>query len=886
MNEKYTKARFWKCALQVNPSSYAKKYRGSEHGLNEDEYNRQLLQVCKEERIEIIGLADHGNVAQIDAIKNLLSDNGIIVFPGFEISSSEQVHFVCLFAENTSTDQLNRYLGRLSFIDPTNGTCPSCMSAEKILNTIDEIGGFIYAAHCTGKNGLLEKRCHHIWKNPLLKAAQIPGTIEALENVKSDFYRKVILNKNADYKREQPMAVVNAKDVEQPETLKKTETSCLIKMTKPCFESFKLAFQDTESRVKLNSDIDASHYSHIEFMSVTGGYLDGLYIEFSKHLNTVIGGRGTGKSTLLECIRYAIEIDPVGKNALKKHNEIIKENIGKSKALVKLSVRSSKMNGRKFTIARRYGESAVVQDEHGQVSPFSPKDILPDIEFFGQNELYEIAQEQDKKRKLLTRFLGVSYGENDQKIKETLVELKKNREYLGSALEKVAATEEEVSRLSKLEEREKHFTSLGIEKKLETIKLFEREKRLQQRIVEEELQKMHDAFVALRDVLPNTDFLSENAIEELPHMGFLKEAACEIDKLRKQTEDILAQWQEKFTAANSKISIFMDDLTKKIQDEEKNLEKTFKDIPSAEGKSGQEIGNEFHQLLKEIERIRPKKMAAENQKALVDKLQQKRKNILADLSSYRADRSAQFERSLKKLNKELNGKLKLTVLPEAERAPAIEFLCNSNLENVSTARLSWINDAEDFSPVKLVELIGQGQEALSAAGWGIPPSAVTSLMKLSIKRLLELEELELPDKITIELNTSPTGQENYRPLEKLSIGQQCTALLHLLLLKNNDPLIIDQPEDNLDNAFIADRIVAELRNSKTARQFIFATHNGNIPVFGDAEWIGIFSAADGQAFMPEEAQGGIDVPEIRDQAASILEGGKTAFNQRKVKYGY
>ena len=98
--------------------------------------------------------------------------------------------------------------------------------------------------------------------------------------------------------------------------------------------------------------------------------------------------------------------------------------------------------------------------------------------------------------------------------------------------------------------------------------------------------------------------------------------------------------------------------------------------------------------------------------------------------------------------------------------------------------------------------------------------------------------------------------------------------------------MVDQPEDNLDNAFIADRIVAELRSAKLVRQFLFSTHNANIPVFGDAEWIGVLQSDSGQAVMSKELQGAVDVPAIRDKAAEILEGGKMAFNQRRVKYGY
>ena len=104
MTETYTKARFWKCALQVNPYTYL-AYRGEAQSLTEDEYNRQLLQVCKEENIKVLGIADHGNVDGIDAIRSVMEPADILVFPGFEIASTEKAHFVCLFPENTNKDQ-------------------------------------------------------------------------------------------------------------------------------------------------------------------------------------------------------------------------------------------------------------------------------------------------------------------------------------------------------------------------------------------------------------------------------------------------------------------------------------------------------------------------------------------------------------------------------------------------------------------------------------------------------------------------------------------------------------------------------------------------------------------------------------------------------------
>ena len=886
--EHYTKARFWKCALQVNPAGYI-AYRGIDHGMTEEQYNLELVRIAKENDINVIGLADHGNVDGVDAIRNIMNKHDILVFPGFEIASSEKAHFVCLFAENVTRDELIGYMAKLE-IDTNNPTHPSKLSAEQILSKIEELNGFIYAAHCTDDNGVLNRKLNHVWQNPLLKAAQIPGALDDLKNADGDGYRQILLNNTPEYKRENRVAIINAKDVETPETLANLKSSCLIKMTRPCFESFKLAFQDPESRVRLNSDVAEKYYSRIESLKITGGYLDEVQIEFSEHLNAIIGGRGTGKSTLLECIRFCLQLKPIGKNAQKQHEEIIKENLGKAKARVELVIRSSRMNGNRFNIARRYGESASVKDEHGNISAFTPADLLPEIEIYGQNEIYEIAQDKESQRRLLTRFLATEQQCGEFHIQEIIAKLVENRKKLLEAQEQVAAIEDEVTRLPKLEEQLGQFKTLGLEEKLKIVPLLETEKRLQKRAIEEESQNLDKAFQSVRDCLPDTVFLSDSTIAHLPHTKSFQKLRVALDSLRIDAETLLDQWQVKYTAAQAAIGLITDEINGLLQQEELALEKTFKELPAFEGKTGKEIGIGFQNLLREIERIRPKQTLIQNRRNVVNELNRQRQAILDELSSLRANRSAQFARALKSLNKRLAGKLKLSVKPEAERLPVIQFLAGCRLENVAEGRLAWIREAEYFSPVKLAEYIRRGSDAIQAAsvidGWNVTPTIANALARLNTEQILQLEELELPDLITIELNTAHQGNENFRPLDKLSTGQQCTAILHLLLLQNLDPLLMDQPEDNLDNAFIADRIVAELRSAKIGRQFIFATHNANIPVFGDAEWIGVLEVQDNQAQMPLESQGAIDVTQVRDKAANILEGGRAAFNQRKAKYGY
>ncbi len=137
----YQGARFYKCALQVNPYSYI-SYRG-ETPLPENDYNEQILAQCRENNIKVVGLADHGSVEHPEGLRSLLQENNIIVFPGFEIASSEKIHMVCLYPETTDLATLNQYLGQLMGNnnnrlqgEPTHPSFLSCENiAEMVLNS-------------------------------------------------------------------------------------------------------------------------------------------------------------------------------------------------------------------------------------------------------------------------------------------------------------------------------------------------------------------------------------------------------------------------------------------------------------------------------------------------------------------------------------------------------------------------------------------------------------------------------------------------------------------------------------------------------------------------------------------------------------------------------
>jgi len=156
---------------------------------------------------------------------------------------------------------------------------------------------------------------------------------------------------------------------------------------------------------------------------------------------------------------------------------------------------------------------------------------------------------------------------------------------------------------------------------------------------------------------------------------------------------------------------------------------------------------------------------------------------------------------------------------------------------------------------------------------------------------MQIEELDLPSTTAIKLNVAAEGQPlQWQTLEELSTGQKATAVLLLLLLESQAPLVVDQPEDDLDNRFITDGVVPKMRDEKRRRQFLFATHNANIPVLGDAELIVGLSASgeaiQGKARLPKEHMGSIDSRTVRELVEEVLEGGREAFEMRRLKYGF
>jgi len=172
-------------------------------------------------------------------------------------------------------------------------------------------------------------------------------------------------------------------------------------------------------------------------------------------------------------------------------------------------------------------------------------------------------------------------------------------------------------------------------------------------------------------------------------------------------------------------------------------------------------------------------------------------------------------------------------------------------------------------------------------------SAVTDCMKHlnNIRKCVTPDELLVTTISSVELkyniNSGISKTEAFRNNSNLSMGQHAVALLLLILnasydLSDNRPLLMDQPEDDLDNSYIYNTLVAEFRRSKSKRQIIISTHNANIPVASDAENIILLRYEGTSGYVAEN--GSLDKPEIADGVLETLEGGKEALERRNEKY--
>jgi hypothetical protein len=876
-------ARFHRIALQVNPFDYLVRYGKQTSYQNEASYNEAIISACVRQGVEAIAVTDHFRIVTSKGLIASARSASIAAFPAFEAVTKDGVHLLCLFDPSRSTDEIERIIGQCGVHSAKDTSPLADLDTEELLAKAADWQAVIVAAHATSpQGGLLRKLSGQsrirVWHSPHLQAIAIPGSIAKLSKADS-----AIVDCQGEYWRDHPVAVLNANDICAPDDLEKPGAWSWIKMTELTIDGLKQAVLDPTSRIRLSSDPVPEEHSEFVALAWQGGFFDGIGIHFSDDLNVLVGGRGTGKSTIIESIRYALNVEPLGEEARRLHDGIVR-NVLKSGTKVSLLACTRKPGESWHLIERTVPNPPVVRNSDGDVLDMQPIEILPGTEIFGQREISELAKSPERLTRLLDRFVEQDATQSARRNR-TKRELARTRREIVGALEDLEGVEERLATLPSLEETLQRYRQAGVEDRLREQSVLVREERVVA-TADERMTSTREKIDSLEpELYIDRAFVSERAIGQLP------------------AKEMLAALDSAFASFNAAVATTLatllthaDEATRAIADVRSHWSARQAEVMERYEQILRELqqqridGDEFIRLRRRIEELRPLRERQQLVTRSLEEHEQRRRNLLAEWENLRTNQYQNLRNAAKKVSRALEDRIRVTVKFSGDREP-LAALLRKRISGRFSEAVDTLTQIPDLS-VRDLAISARNGRKLLIDKYGLTPGQADKLAAAPPDVLMEIEELDLPPTTQIELNIGGEGQPaQWQPLNELSTGQKATAVLLLLLYESRAPLVIDQPEDDLDNRFITEGIVPRMREEKRRRQFVFATHNANIPVLGDAELIlGLRASGEGgdrgRADIPDAQIGSIDFEPVREMVEEILEGGREAFETRRRKYGF
>jgi DNA repair ATPase RecN len=876
-------ARFRKVALQVNPFCYLVRHKKATAYASEKAYNNALVAACLEQHVEAIAITDHYRVSHAERLDAAARDAGITVFRGFEAVSKEGVHLLCLFDPGRPYKEIERIIGECGIRDEATDSPVGSLDVGEMLERARTWDAVLVAVHATSPTGGLLRKLSgqprvRVWRSPDLQAIAIPGAIEEL-----DADMRSIVDSEGEYAREHPIAVLNANDVCAPESLASRGAWSWIKMAEMTIDGLRQAALDPRSRVRLASDPVPEEHSELVALAWEGGFLDGQRIHFSENLNVLIGGRGAGKSTIVESLRYVLGLEPLGQDAQRLHEGIVR-NVLQSGTKISLLACTRRPGESWYVIERTVPNPPVVRDRAGDVLDVQPEEIVRGTEIFGQHEISELTKSEEQLTRLLDRFV-----ERDSALERHKMtvqrELTRARRQLVEAERDLGSLRERLSALPSLEDTLKRYRAAGVEERLREQSELVREERVLNTATERMRQATETVDHFEQDLAVDRAFLSERVLEELPARELLARLDASFGSFNDATAGTIRALRDELAKAEQTIT----EVRASWSAREREVTDTYEQILRELQKEHVD-GEEFIGLRRSIEELRPLRDRQQLVRRSIDELSQKRRNLLAEWEDLRSKEFQALRRAAKGVSSALERRIRVTVRYSGNRAPLATLLKKRVGGRLSEAIETLTNEPE-LSVQQLATAAREGADAL-VQRYGLSPAQAERIAGAPPNVLMEIEELDLEPTTRIELNVAEDGEAaQWQPLDDLSTGQKATAVLLLLLHESSAPLVIDQPEDDLDNRFISEGVVPRMREEKRRRQFVFSTHNANIPVLGDAELIlGLRASGEGgrrgHSEIPDEHVGSIDSGPVRELVETLLEGGREAFEMRRRKYGF
>ena len=860
-----------------------------------EKISSQYISQLKKENILVGAITDYQQIRKdwFTLLREKAEQEDIFLFPGIELSIEEGkgVHILIIFEYDENIDGINRFISALDRnpqepffreITQKGSNHRNINSNQDVLSILKRIrenfNCLIVIPHPEDDKGLIRS----ISLPQVAGIIQVSDAIEYISEQKRErlfstnkiprnFFDTFAMLENSDPKS---IAEIGTKQ----RNGKKRAT--YLKLSSFSIDAFKIALHDPQTRVRLYEKPEF-FFDRITSIKITGSsFLKNIHIDFNPELNTFIGGRGVGKSAIIETLRYALNL-PIYSDASFR-TEFVQSVVG-SGGLIEVEIeRFFGRRKQKYTVRRIVGKSPEVFDADEEKLEMEPADIFENQStpiILGQKELYSLSLKTEFQLHLIDQFIGEAVSNEIRKFQRLLIELKDNAREILKLKEKLAQKEEYQQRLETINAKIRTFERLQVAEKLQSYtEILRDEKKLlsTRKTVEEILSNFQETFTDAEDELFSLIQTLESG--KSAHRSILLTAAKKVEELK----ELLTQHQRAITEQFQNMIIELNALYKEWEIAKTPIEKEAVTIKQRLQQEGLEP-DKYDALIQEKLRIEPFVARLEKiEKSLINLLEQ-RKNILQKVKEQRHTIFQIRKEQIEKLNQKLAGRIKLEVVFEGEiekfKEELIKITRGAKIQQAALEAI--LNDAHHtMDGIELASYVDNGEKLLQEQFHLTEAQAKRFVEWFSEdQRRFELETLFPEDKIIIKLKINETFEE----LKKLSAGQKATALLLLLFAQENRILVIDQPEEDLDNRFIYEDVVKILRGLKGKKQIILATHNANIPVLGDAEQIVVLDAVDETCQIVHT--GSIDVSSIREDVKEIMEGGEEAFQKRAQKYG-
>jgi hypothetical protein len=846
--------------------------------------------------------------------------------PAFEFTANvgKGVHVLAIFEPTADLDQIDHILTECGVSHPRQTSSgqhvPSNKSLDEIVRIIQaatEKGGkrgLVILPHIQSNSGIFDGEKIAEWlqqkefTNPELLAVEVPKSPSKM----SAAFQTLFANGDdchVGWKRARPICCIMSSDAKALVANTNTGNAIgtkytWIKMSAPSIEALRQAFLDHESRVRRSDEHPERPelgYSHpfLASLKIAGAkFLANEEIFFSPNLNTLIGGRGTGKSTMVEYMRMALRqehaLEADTKSQLYADFSIVRDTLALPGSRIEVTYDKGKdFENQKISLSVDGGVATEVDSSFGDVNTYLP------VKIYSRGQIEAIANDPQKQASIIDDLILAPLEGLRNEERDLVRRLRDLNQSLGQEADIATAKAKLVADISNLNAQINAIR--GKHSSLEAWSKWNGEKQylygleaaiashLDRMVVQEPF-----SYKEADSTADNADFLKQHRLAINSVVDALN---SEIDAAVLKAKNALAHvlnsdqrtsWQKQFDAVDSE--------NKKTVEELAAMGVSF---------------DAYDELFRRRETAQAQLSTQENRLAEISTNRTLFETLYKDELLDIWTRQFELRRAMADHLNDQVTKTKIgTPTVQSEITKYGDFKSFSQMmaahhkDRRVVSQVDWegmlraafdIALSHDVSPLDVIE------RWIAEMKGGIVPSDFPS-DEVQPKKLLamaewltdfdlnELRTHRIADAVTVSLHRREDGKiVGDLAGRKLSAGQKATTVLSLLLAEGTCPIIIDQPEDDLDNEFVFEQLVPMLRSSKEKRQIIVVTHNANVPVNGDAELIvplevrnsgGTIKQIDGELTI-----GALDRHPIQRAVELILEGSSEAFRRRREKYG-